>query len=101
MRTLLISAARFLTALFVAQPIAAQQSNTGVVQITVQESMGMVEGFMIRSAGRSTVTDSAGKARLTLPVGSQVLSITRSGFAPKRVTVTVVADSVVTVISSV
>jgi outer membrane receptor protein involved in Fe transport len=52
---------------------------------------------MIRSAGRSTVTDSAGKARLTLPAGSQVLSVTRSGFAPKRVTVMVVADSVVTV----
>ncbi|HZI26613.1 MAG TPA: TonB-dependent receptor plug domain-containing protein, partial [Gemmatimonadaceae bacterium] len=97
MRTTLIGAATVCAALFVALPIAAQQGATGVVQIAVTESMGMVEGFMIRSAGRSAVTDSAGKARLTLPVGSQVLSITRSGFVPKRVTVMVVADSVVTV----
>jgi outer membrane receptor for ferrienterochelin and colicins len=97
MRNSLIGAATFFAALFVALPIAAQQGGTGVVQITVTESMGMVEGFMIRSTGRSAVTDSAGKARLTLPAGNQVLSITRSGFVPKRVTVMVVGDSVVTV----
>lgn len=101
MRNTLINAATLLAALFVAQPIAAQQGSTGVVQITVQEAMGMVEGFMIGSAGRSTLTDSAGKARLTLPPGSQVLSVTRSGFVPKRVTVRVVPDSVVSVIIAV
>ena len=101
MRNTLINAATLLAALFVAQPIAAQQGSTGVVQITVQEAMGMVEGFMIGSASRSTLTDSAGKARLTLPPGSQVLSVTRSGFVPKRVTVRVVPDSVVSVIIAV
>jgi outer membrane receptor for ferrienterochelin and colicins len=85
-----------LTSLLLAPALPAQDS-TGVVQITVEESMGMVDGFMIRSAGRSTTTDSAGKARLTLPVGRQVLAITRIGFAPKELAVVVVRDSVVTV----
>jgi len=83
--------------LLFAQAAPAQQDSTGVVQITVEEAMGMVEGFLIRSAGRSSTTDSTGKARLTLPVGRQAISITRIGFSPKQVAVVVVPDSVVTV----
>ena len=56
----------------------------------------MVSGLLVRSAGRSTRTDQQGNARLTLPVGRQVLSITQVGYKPTQVTVMVVADSVVT-----
>ena len=80
----------------VALPIAAQEPRTGIVQVTVQESMGMVSGLTVRSAGQSASTDAQGIARLRLPAGGQVISITGIGFKPTRVTVQVVADSVVT-----
>ena len=72
----------------------AQRPHTGIVDITVEESMGMVSGLLIRATGQSTRTDSAGHARLTLPAGSQTLSITQLGYKPTRVPVVVVADSV-------
>jgi len=80
-------------------PLVAQQPPppTGIVQITVDESMGMVSGVLIRSAGRSTRTDSLGQARLTLPAGRQVLSVTGIGYKPTQVPVVVVADSTVAV----
>ena len=94
------SCARFLIVLsFLPPTIAAQQIKTGIVQITVEESMGMgmASGLAIRSAGRSVRTDAQGNARLVLPPGPQVLSVTGIGFKPTQATVTVVADSVVTV----
>ena len=78
-------------------PLAAQQPDTGVVRITVTEPMGPVEGVLIRAAGRSTTTDPSGNARLTLPAGRQVLSLGRIGYQPKRVTVLVARDSVVSI----
>ena len=87
----------FVAACLFAWPLAAQEVRTGIIQITVEESMGMVSGLTIRSAGRSAVTDAQGHARLVLPSGRQVLSITGIGFKPNRVTVNVVADSVVAV----
>jgi iron complex outermembrane receptor protein len=92
-----IPASALLASILFAPPLVAQQTSTGVVQVTVEESMGMVRGLQIRSAGRSTVTDSAGHARLVLPAGRQVLSITHIGYKPTQVGVMVVADSVVTV----
>lgn len=77
------------------QPLTAQQTATGTVEISVRESMGMVEGFLARSAGRSAITDADGKAQLTLPAGRQSISFTRVGFVPRRVEVVVVPDSVV------
>ncbi len=59
--------------------------------------MGMVSGLTVRSAGQRSVTDAQGNARLRLPVGAQVLSITGIGVKPVQLTVNVVADSVVTV----
>jgi outer membrane receptor for ferrienterochelin and colicins len=79
------------------EPVAAQQTATGIVEISVQESMGMVDGFLVRSAGRSALTDADGKARLTLPAGRQSISLTRLGFVPRRVDVVVIPDSVVQV----
>ena len=58
--------------------------------------MGMVGGLLVRSAGKSTRTDTQGMARLTLPAGRQRVSITQLGYKPTQVTVTIVADSVVT-----
>ena len=55
----------------------------------------MVSGLLIRSAGQSARTDAQGIARLTLPVGRQVLSITQMGYKPTKVTVVVLADTVV------
>jgi hypothetical protein len=82
---------------FVVSPLAAQQADSGTVQLTVEESMGMLDGFLVQSAGRSTTTDATGRARLILPTGRQVISITRIGFKPSQVTVVVVRDSVVAV----
>ena len=97
MLRLLTCAGAFFAFLSPAEPLMGQQGGTGVVEITVEESMGMVGGLLVRSAGRSTRTNSAGNARLILPAGRQVLSITQIGYEPTRVGVVVVADSVVTV----
>src|SRR5262245_48750643 len=97
MRLAWFSASGLLAASLFAAPIKAQEAWTGVVQVTVEESMGMVSGLTIRSAGRTASTDAQGHARLSLPTGRQVLSVTGIGFKPARVTVVIVADSVVTV----
>jgi outer membrane cobalamin receptor len=80
----------------VAAPVTAQEARTGIVHITVEESMGMVSGLLVRAAGQTARTDATGTARLTLPAGRQTISVTGIGFKPSQVTVTVVADSVVT-----
>src|SRR5262245_47716699 len=82
-------------AFFLSRPLLAQQSSTGVVEITIQESMGMVGGLLVRSSGQTARTDAQGMARLTLPVGRRVLSITQLGYKPIEVTLMVIADSVV------
>jgi outer membrane receptor protein involved in Fe transport len=97
MRILWICAISLLTHLLLAATVVGQQPTTGIVQITVHESMGMVAGLRVRAAGRSTMTDSAGNARLTLPAGPQTLSITALGYKPTNADVMVVADSVVAV----
>ena len=80
-----------------AAPIQAQQRDSGTVNVTVRESMGMVQGFRIRSESDSALTDANGRARLVLPVGRRSLLLTRIGFTPKRVDVMVVKDSVLSV----
>jgi iron complex outermembrane receptor protein len=57
----------------------------------------MVEGFVVRSESRRATTDADGRARLVLPAGRRTLELTRIGFVPKRVTVMVIADSVIAV----
>jgi hypothetical protein len=49
----------------------------------------------VQSTGRSAETDSSRVARLVLPVGRQLVTVTRTGFVPARVTVLVVRDSLV------
>jgi outer membrane receptor for ferrienterochelin and colicins len=95
MRPALIVAAFLVALLCFVPPLAAQQPDTGVVRITVAEPMGPVEGVLVRAAGRSALTDAAGIARLTLPAGRQLLSLARIGYRPRRATVVVVPDSVV------
>src|SRR5215467_1080262 len=88
------------TAMFLSpslRPVAAQGAKTGVVQVNVQESMGMVGGLLVRSGGLTARTDSTGKARLTLSSGRQVIAVTGIGYKPARVMVIVVADSTVSV----
>src|SRR5438132_7212237 len=77
----------------IAAQVAAQEVRTGIVQVTVAEPMGMVSGLTVRSAGRSARTDSTGNARLTLPAGRQIISVTGIGYKPARLTVTVAADT--------
>lgn len=91
------SVAVLAAALWIAPSLAAQQADSGSVQITVEESMGMLAGFTAQSAGRSAVTDAKGVARLTLPVGGQVIVLTRVGFKSSRVNVVVVRDSVIAI----
>ncbi len=78
-------------------PLEAQRPDSGTVNVAVQEAMGMLQGFLVRSEGRSTSTDADGKARLVLPAGQRTLEVTRIGFVPKRVSVMVIADSAVSV----
>lgn len=80
-----------------ATPLAAQQPRTGTVAVTIRESMGMVQEFRIRSDSIEARTDATGRARLVLPAGRRTLAVTRIGFTPRRVTIVVVADSVVEV----
>ena len=78
-------------------PLQAQQPDSGTVGIIVRESMGMVDGFLVRCENRSATTDGSGRARLVLPTGRRILLLTRIGFLPKRVPVVVIEDSTVTV----
>lgn len=78
-------------------PLRAQQPDSGAVSVTVREAMGMVDGFLVRSETRSSTTDAGGRARLVLPAGRRSLLLTRIGFAPKRVSVMVIADTTVAV----
>jgi outer membrane receptor for ferrienterochelin and colicins len=80
-----------------AMPLHAQRPDSGTVAITVQESMGMLQGFLVRSEGRSATTDAAGRARLVLPTGPRTIDVTRIGFVPKKVDVMVIRDSTVAV----
>jgi outer membrane receptor for ferrienterochelin and colicins len=86
-----------LLTLCVVAPAGAQRPDSGVVDVTLRETMGMVDGFLLRSEGRSAVTDAGGRARLVLPAGQRTLVLTRIGFVPKRVTIAVVADSTISV----
>ncbi len=93
-RRLLIA---LLTSALLAVPAVAQQPGTGTVIVTVEEPMGMVAGHLVRSSGQAARTDSAGTARLVLPAGRRVISVTQLGFKPSEVAVLVVPDSVVRV----
>src|SRR5688500_14536877 len=77
--------------------LEAQEADSGTVEITVRESMGMLDGFLISSETRSATTDATGRASLVLPAGQRLLVLTRIGFVPKRVPVIVIADSTVSV----
>ena len=78
-------------------PLDAQQPDSGTVAVTVQEPMGPVEGALIRSENRSATTDAGGRARLVLPAGKRTLIVASVGYVPTRVTVTVIADSTISV----
>jgi outer membrane receptor for ferrienterochelin and colicins len=84
-----------LLVLFGIVPLDAQQPDSGTVNVIVQEPMGPVEGALIRSENRSATTDAAGRARLVLPAGRRTLIATSIGYVPKRVAVTVIADSTI------
>lgn len=73
----------------------AQQPDSATVDVTVQEPMGPVEGALIRSENRSARTDANGRARVVLPAGQRTLVVTRAGYVPKRVTVTLTANSTI------
>ena len=75
--------------------VAAAQEKTGIVHVTIQESMGMVSGLTVRSTGQTVRTDATGKARLALPPGRRTISVVGIGYKPAQATVIVVADSVV------
>src|SRR5687767_3512728 len=84
-----------LIALFGVAPLSAQRADSGAVNVTVREAMGMVEGILIRSDSSSALTDSVGRARLVLPAGPRILHVTRTGFVTRSVPVTVIADSTI------
>ena len=62
-----------------AEALGAQAPDSGTVLVTVRESMGMVAGFVVRSAGRTATTDADGQARLVLPAGKRTIAVTRIG----------------------
>ncbi len=83
--------------LVIGLPLEAQQPDSGTVNVTVREAMGMVEGFLIRSDTLTVTSNANGQARLVLPAGRRTLVLTRMGFAPKRIPVSVIADSTISV----
>ena len=86
-----------LTGVHLVSPLHAQQPKTGIVQVGIEQSMGMVSGLLVRSGTESTRSDAEGKARLVLPAGRHMLTVMGIGFKPTQAAVTVIADSVVTV----
>ena len=80
---------------FILAPLDAQQPDSGTVNLVVQEPMGPVEGALIRSENKSATTDANGRARLVLPAGRRSLLVARIGYLPKRVIVTVIRDSTI------
>jgi iron complex outermembrane receptor protein len=90
--TLLISIA---ATAFAARQSHSQQPDSGVVQVTVEESMDMLDGFRVMAAGKRAITDNAGRVRLTLAAGPQTISVMRLGYKTTRVNTVVVRDSVV------
>ena len=74
-----------------AATLQGQTPTTGTVILIVAESMGPVDGALVRSDPFSVTTDAAGRARLVLPAGRRTLTIARIGYRPKRVTVVVLA----------
>jgi iron complex outermembrane receptor protein len=76
---------------------AAQVQDSGVVHVVIEESMGMLSGFLVRSGAQRATTDSAGRAALRLPTGRRTIEVTRTGYKAAKITVNVVRDSVVEV----
>src|SRR4029079_6522212 len=75
--------------------LSAQQPDSGVVEISIRESMDMVDGFRGQWNDKIASTDSSGHARLTLPLGRQTLTITRIGYKKTQASILVLRDSVV------
>ena len=86
-----------LAVLFGAVSLRAQQPDSGTVIVIAQEPMGPVAGALVRSGNRSAIADAEGRARLVLPAGRRALLVTRAGYEGARATVTVIADSTVSV----
>ncbi len=84
-----------LITLFCIVPVYAQQPDSSIIEVTVQEPMGPVPGALIRSGARSATTDANGRARVVLIAGKRTLTVTRAGYVPKQVTVTLIADSTI------
>ncbi|HYV97466.1 MAG TPA: TonB-dependent receptor [Gemmatimonadaceae bacterium] len=96
MRTLRLAVAITATALMGLR-LGAQQTDSGVVRVVVQEAMGMLGGFRVQAAGRTAITDATGVARLRLPVGKHAIDVARIGFSPAHANVLILRDTVVSV----
>ena len=70
--------------------------DSGIVVMTVEESMGMLAGFRVQSEGKVAVTDERGTARLILPVGRRLVAVRRVGYKPVDVAVVIRRDSAAT-----
>lgn len=84
-------------ALFAGSTLAAQQPDSGAVNIIVREPMGPVAGALVRSDNRSARTNVQGQAQLVLPAGQRVLVVTRAGYVSKRDSVVVIANKTISV----
>ena len=69
--------------------IARAQAPGGTLTFTVRSETGVITAALVRSGGISATTDGRGVARLTLPVGRQVITIARIGYRPVTLTATV------------
>jgi outer membrane receptor for ferrienterochelin and colicins len=75
-------------------PLVAQVPATGVVRLTVEESMGPIGDALVRvlsvtPAPAPVTTDAGGQARLSLPAGEVVLLVARIGYVPRRLRILV------------
>jgi iron complex outermembrane receptor protein len=73
------------------QAVAAQPS-TAVVQVQVRDRTGPVAGVSVLVNSKPYRADAAGQVTVELPPGRAEISVTREGFFPASVTITLAAE---------
>ena len=70
---------------------AAAQTGTAIVRVEVRSDGGAVAGASVLANGTTTIADRAGVAALTIAPGPLDLTVTRDGYLPSTIALTVAA----------
>ncbi len=85
----LLGAAAIAVLAFLPRDAIAQGTGTGIVVVRVVSEGRPVAGATVASRSTRALTDPSGEAALTLPLGPRMVMVTRIGFAPESLAVTV------------